>query len=581
MKQGNITNLEKSMGNLSVQEQENTKYTGEGEITFFEFENNDKTIFFEMIEQNFSDAIQHLSKNKAHQNLQITLQQYQTNNPLAVIKDETDSTQFSTILENLIDLSNDIHDAPSEIFFSEETTPCTMLAKHLFLLCSILRYNILVTVYLSQRDYFIQVEQFNQAMNNVLNEFATLRHFIDKKEDPNSFTSNIMRKILKKMMIATPVFEPNWMGVKELEYHIRRKNKTSLLNKTHFHAECIYNPNSFTTALIDSKCITGLISKMDRIRLGQQSRTQFIVYPDGLHHALVVDVAWNKTQNRFEIICIESTNINIQHMFLVAFESALIQNIRQHIRTYLETLKYKIIGIQADLQKNESSCVTFALALSREVSKTSFAELEKMQSITQPLFLMPNGLEPLQNLNITWLPVTALGLKAVLMGQSFTDMQKNLTTFYPKKPQEVKRLINMVKQRYQLNGDHFNSVDDKDHAKSYIHHRREALRKQTQVNPVSDLSIELICKKSGATSHDHALRICAKEGPAREFKFLLDNLPKEDIHKIGLESKRNALHFAYIGNKPARAQLLIDKKADQNAIDNYGKIPRDYYKELK
>jgi hypothetical protein len=120
--------------------------------------------------------------------------------------------------------------------------------------------------------------------------------------------------------------------------------------------------------------------------------------------------------------------------------------------------------------------------------------------------------------------------------------------------------------------------DDDKKKLSYINHRREMLRKQTEANSVADLSVVSICKKIKATSGDHALRICAQEGPQREFNFLLEHLPADDIHKKGGQSGKNALHFAYSGNKPNRARALIDRGIHTNAMDKEGKVPEDYKK---
>ncbi len=442
MEKGPLTGLETQLANVSLQ----VSYKEDNDIDYFILEASDKNAFAELFEKNYQNAAKEAGEKPTA--IQFALRDYYID---LTKYDLNDISQIASLKSKVSPLLWMIKNY--DLSATGNYPALGNFSRNLTLLTTIIRYNLMIEDYKkngisSAKDK----DKYYDLLMNTKAEFTNIDIVFFVKEGEDSVQRKIMQQCLHQIMRASCVFDDNWMGLNELNFHVERKNKAAKLNQTSYHAEVINNPTSYSFSEVDKYCIEQLISKMHLIRKGLQPRTQFLVYVDGIFHALVLDVSWNKNKNQFDMICVESTNTIIQHYFLENFLTGLLYNLGDLMYKEMVMLKYEIIGISTGLQKNSSSCATYALALSAELGKTSFAELKALNNIPQPKFQNKDGLTELENLKILWRPVSALGTKVVLMGQSFTEMEANLKALLPQKLQEIKSLINMVKRDYQLPG---------------------------------------------------------------------------------------------------------------------------------
>lgn len=376
--------------------------------------------------------------------------------------------------------------------------------------------------------------------------------------------AGLKRILLQRIVTLECLYNPNALGFKEIQFHLNRKNATAAKRKTAYHGELVFNRDAFTQHQIDSRVLSRLLEKIASIKEGEQPRTQFIVDILGMGHAVVLDVSYNKANDQIEMINVEPACMAFQAEFL----KQLIANLTAR------GIKSQTIAIQCSLLKDHYSCYTFSFALTSVVSQLLFEDLLKNPPVEQPQFWQGLEMRTLPKVDgVTWRDITVLGKKAVMMGQSFSDMRANLLKLLPVKPEQVDVQINDLKKSYDLTGAVPSLSQDETHERSYIHHRRHSLRQKTKPDPFSDLTVESLLGRLGAKTPGIALRRLASGfGSGRDLAFLLSKHP-EVIDEQSETSKLTALEFAYKNHKLSRAFKLIKAGAKQGALELSDKTP--------
>ncbi|MBS0287327.1 MAG: ankyrin repeat domain-containing protein [Proteobacteria bacterium] len=337
-------------------------------------------------------------------------------------------------------------------------------------------------------------------------------------------------------------FDNLWLGFNELQFHIDRKNKQSEQEQSDYHAKLIYSPAPTSIKEIDAHCMEALVTEVVKIARGEAKRTQFIVDPNGQTHALALDVSWNPNTGQLEMICVESSILIAQYNFILELSTRLMAR----------GIRHQILAIQGDLQKDMSSCYTFAYIFSRMLSKLTFAQLNNKSKIPQPSFSLGQGpiACPLLRENVQWLDVTALGERAVKMGHSYTDMRKNLLKIYPHQEKEVDQKIAQWKSCYEVES-----------LTGYTTYRRQSLRLKAIGKPLDGITMEKIYAHTKTTTPGHALRrLAAGWGPLREMRYLL-NAHAEVINELGTKEGKTPLDWANQNKQMHRAKILKEAGA--------------------
>lgn len=376
--------------------------------------------------------------------------------------------------------------------------------------------------------------------------------------------------LLQRLTILECKHIPAAFGFKEMQFHIQRKNALAQQKQTSYHAELIYNPQAFTQHQIDQTVLDTLMEKIERIKKGQQPRTQFIIDVLGIGHAMVLDISYDSTKDQMQMINVEPACTVFQADFL------------QQLISVLETkgLKSETVAIQTALLKDNYSCYTFSLALSGIVSRLSFNTLLQAKEIDQPVFLhLENAVHFKKLAHVTWRDVSALGVKAVMMGQSFSEMKENLLKVFPNKTsKDIETMIKDLKQNYGMGRTLPHNMNGEAHEESYIHLKRQSLRQKTKAEVYADLTVDHVLNRMNVKSPGMALRRLASGiGRSRDIKFLLKAHP-EIIDEKSEKTGRTALHFAYANNKLSRAYHLEQANASLDILDNEGFKPRDLKK---
>jgi len=382
--------------------------------------------------------------------------------------------------------------------------------------------------------------------------------------------TQLKRVLLHKIYVLECLYIPNTLGFKELQFHINRKNQLATLKQSAYHAELIFNPNTYRQHSVDQSVIKELIEKIKCIKNKLQPRTQFIIDVLGMGHAMVVDVGFNEQSNQIEIICVEPACLGFQADFLTQLSSELSRQGVKNTQT---------IAIQAGLLKDHFSCYTFSLVLSSEIAKWSLQNLQKQLPCEQPSFLRGHSSAtqaPLEN--VTWGDVTVLGKKVVMMDQSYSEMRMNLHTLLPDQVGKLDVVIEDFRNSYGISGKVEALNKNEANEQSYIHVKRTALQQKTTQDPFSDLTTHNVLAKVKAQTPGIALRRLASGfGAARDMRFLLSK-HAEVIDEPSEKTGKTALHFAYHHGKVSRAYHLEKAGASVEAIDHDGKKPRDLLK---
>ncbi len=336
-------------------------------------------------------------------------------------------------------------------------------------------------------------EQRHQICKEIVVSLTALKrsdffHEALSDQDLEREVLELRRELSRKIYILQCLYNPNYMGFKELQYHIARKNQLSKSSKGTYHAEVIFNQDISHFYSIDVEVLNKLLKQVKQIKEGRQPRTQFIVDVLGQGHAMLVDIGYSVTKNKLEVICVEPACLVFQANFLKSFLSGVASN---------QLGDVDVIAIQSELLKDYSSCYVFSLALSGEVSKLSFDEVKKGKTVSQPKFT--NGyeeflLEPMNG--VLWKDISALGVKVIMMGQSTTLMKHKLLTLFPNQAEKVDNVIKDLLSDYHLEDKIFVLPDEVEKKKSYIHARRYSLRQKLSQAHVSSTVVKALPTQS-------------------------------------------------------------------------------------
>ncbi len=295
--------------------------------------------------------------------------------------------------------------------------------------------------------------------------------------------TDLRQLLLKKIYILQCLYNPNHMGFKELQFHVARKNQTSKLSNGAYHGEVIFNRNVSHQYQIDADVLQKFLTQVKLIKEGCQPRTQFIVDVLGQGHAMLVDVGYNDSQKRCEIICVEPASLGFQASFLQQFLSVASKQLGDA----------EVIAIQSELLKDLNSCYVFSLALSGAVSKLSFDEVKQGKTVSQPNFTNGYNQFELAPLNgVVWKDITALGAKVVMMGQSITQMKRNLLNLFHGQSEKAEAMIKELRIGYRLEESIFALPDEVEKQRTYIHARRHSLRKKLKPNIAQSVEQEVL-----------------------------------------------------------------------------------------
>ncbi|MGE3319871.1 MAG: hypothetical protein AB7I18_11315 [Candidatus Berkiella sp.] len=374
----------------------------------------------------------------------------------------------------------------------------------------------------------------------------------------------LKRTLLQRIVSLECLYNPNALGFKELQFHLNRKNALARKRNTAYYGEFIFNRDAFTQHQIDARVLSELLKKITDIKEGRQPRTQFIVDILGMGHAVVLDVGYNEAKDQIQMVNIEPACMAFQAEFLKQLIAKLTAR----------GIKSQTVAIQGSLLKDHYSCYTFSFALSSVVSQISFDALLESPQMEQPAFWQGLKMITLPEIEgVTWRDVTVLGKKAVMMGQSFSDMRANLLKLMPGKSEQVDVQINDLKKSYGLTGAVPNLSQDETHERSYIHHKRHSLRQKTKPDPFSDLTVPNLLARLGAKAPGVALRrLAAGFGSGRDLAFLLSKHP-EMIEQTSESTGQTALHYAYNNKKFSRAFKLEEAGVQKQVQDHNHKKP--------
>jgi hypothetical protein len=440
---------------------------------------------------------------------------------------------------------------------------------HLLLLISALANNTLHHLVQNNKNNFttayIEQEDAIAAIGTDTYNLADL--YCEKGIDQDAHLVHLR----KQLFACQKQWAPDNMSDEELEFHIQRKNAQAKEYKNTYNGFLISNRDGCHTTILDQVCLEKLSAQISLIAAGKRPRTQFIIRIYGcVGHGLVIDVAYNPNLKRLEIICVESAAVWHQWVILNEVTRRL-------------TGEYKILAIQSQLQKNLVGCLTFCIALSSELSKTNFSKLNQFDQVNpnELIFQDADTIRPYSPIqHVKWIPLTALGKKAITMGQSTSEMEKRLRSIFSRSEAET-----IVKECAL----YYNFVQDKQ--KTYYDHRRHSLSLKFQQTPFADLSLEKLLNDikntpSEVVSIDVALRrLAAGKKPVRQFKYLLSVLEEKGDLKLlntrGGKEERTPLHWAIIFGKTKRAVLLLRKGAETTIPDKSELTAVDYFKTTK
>ncbi|MBS0287347.1 MAG: hypothetical protein JSR17_08630 [Proteobacteria bacterium] len=361
--------------------------------------------------------------------------------------------------------------------------------------------------------------------------------------------------------INSPLLEN--MSARRLALLMEAKNNTNAEFGISFHGELIVNSNSYHLVNFDEGAFTQFVQKCALIQQRKQPRTQFVNYIHGTAgHVLAFDVSVSET-GTLQIICVESAQEAKQYHYLkklVGFLSA-------------KNIPFAVLACQAELQRDLSTCAVFAYALCGVLSKTSFEALSKDAKVEQPSFgsrfTEVQQLPPLPF--VQWFHVTKLGYKAILMSQSFTSMQANLQLMGVKE-HDISTKVTQWKLWYDM---------DDASRKTYIDHRVKMMGLKLQGQPLANVLLDEILRKTKAKDVFQALRrLSAGFGPKRLLEALLIVCHKGKITlDLPDETKGlSAAHLSIIHQEPKRACLLLKYGASfDKANDKEPRTARDLY----
>lgn len=402
-------------------------------------------------------------------------------------------------------------------------------------------------------------------------------HYLEGLKE-NAYLQSLRSRVFANIRYNSEKFQEIALTKKEIQFHIDRKNKKAQEFGGSFHGKLIDHQDSERSTQIEPECVKKVYEEILTIRSETSPRTQMIVYPLGSYgHVCAFDIGYNADRQVIEMISLESARSKFQWDFLKALTDMLQEN----------GLNYEIAAIQTRLQKNFDGCPVFALLLAEESSKLSFASLKTCSPEIQAaefkkIFfnnvfgedLILSQQPPLKN--VTWLPVSVLGTKAVLMGQSTQEIEENLKQI---QGIDAKKVMEEWFKFYECH---------REAKQSYYNYHLNSMTSKFRGIPFDGLTVKKIFEKLKAKPEEvmneglALRRQAAGYGPLREMEFFISILEKhkalDRLNIQGGAQERTPLHWAIVQGKVSRACLLLSKGAQSDLPDKQGKTAKDYFK---
>lgn len=344
----------------------------------------------------------------------------------------------------------------------------------------------------------------------------------------------------------------NYLDAGQLQWLISVKNEKAKYKGSSFNGTVIHQDKSTWVYQLDPNVIQKVLSLVKGAHTGPFERQQVVVYT-GMEtgHALALDVSFNQETKSVQIICVDSVRTAAQWILLKALQDYC----------HEQKVPIKMLACQADLQKDGHSCSLYAYYLSAILARTSFAQLDTqtkwhgaMPDFTTPSS-EPNMVKQQSLANVQWFDVCALGERAVLANQSFTQAKAQLKRLFPTEQSDTieKRLRN-------FNHKHNASANEK-----FIEVLRRRLVARFHQVPLSkdteSLSKKLSSGQQEASSGLMLRRLAAGFGTQDELEQLLGAVEELDINAPSPDGT-TALHWAFKNHHAGRAMLLLEAGAN-------------------
>lgn len=396
------------------------------------------------------------------------------------------------------------------------------------------------------RAIYDELSDLRMAASNLAIKSKVMRSF-------DLFAQTMLFNLVQSIQAQIHYCDPRLPLLSEYDHYIKLKNRSSRTRRAPTNIELI---NVWEYPLLENE-FKRLVQKAICIKDGLQPRTQFVYYSMS-HHAQLIDIDWDKQGQCFKIIFLEPSQV-ISMSFIA--------------KMFCEELKDRRFSAQylmcdAGLQKDAESCVLFCVMMASTLSYLSFDELNKHPGITREISDKPGG-NIIDIPHTKWLPVTAFGEKLILMGQSSTDMRRNLMELYSGNIKKVNDTMHNWKRWYTFPGAQIKSKVD------YVEYRRQSLyHKAMGTRP--PYTLRQILETTQTDDLGPALRkLAVGVGPGQMLNQLLTQVSPLVINEAGRESKRTALHFAYQFNRLGRALRLEAQGANPELEDRQGLKPRE------
>lgn len=355
-------------------------------------------------------------------------------------------------------------------------------------------------------------------------------------------------------LMQTMQDKSNYLDAAQLQWHISAKNEKAKHKGSSFNGTVIHQEKSTWMYQFDPNVIQKVLDLVNAAHSGSFARQQVVVYT-GMEtgHALALDINFNRETKSLEIICVDSVKTAAQRILLEAVQNYC----------HEQKVPVKMLACQADLQKDGHSCALYAFYLSAILARTSFAQLDKQTKwhCAMPDFMTPSSApalvrhQPLSN--VQWFDICAMGERAVLANQSFSEAKAQLKRLFPTEQSGA-----IEKRLKDFNHKHNASADEK-----FIEVLRRRLVARFHHVPLSK-STEALAKKlctgqQAVTPELMLRRLAAGFGPQDELEQLLGAFKELKINDSSSDGS-TALHWAFRKQHTGRAMLLLQAGADPN-----------------
>ncbi len=397
----------------------------------------------------------------------------------------------------------------------------TQFRGYFLLLASIVAYN------LAEGQYHKSV--FNKAIELVVSaikwmEDVELNHLAGL-QDPvtTALRKQLMAKVVKLQLDISKAQASHNVSPKDMQQWVERKNQRAAAFALPYQGVVVYSEAAFNCYLPDPESLQLLFNKIaSMVSSGNNQRQQILFYFNiSTGHVEVLDVAFDATTKKLSIINVSSTNMASQHYFL--------QTLTDHLKE--QHYAFDIVACQTNVQRDGLSCNIYAYALSGLVARISFEQINADSFRVSPPLLFdishPRGhdLGPIDK--VTWCSIHALGIKAVLISQSFTFMRKTLKGLY--EPNEIETLIMEFKDKYGL-------VESEEFSKKrdYVDYLR---RRLSSKEPTNGLSMDVLKKKCKVKENGQLVRRAVNYCTRTEFDYLIAEFSKLSLENNPLDEK--------------------------------------------